>query len=67
MIEFKRDVKKFTKRKGEKFQQYRHNKLREELNIHVYLCDTVEQAKAILNYERQHNELSGRAFPEYQL
>jgi len=64
MIEFKRDVNKFTKRKGEKLQRYTHDKLRER-GIHVYVCDTVAQAKVIFLYEYKMYKIGGRGFIPY--
>ena len=51
-IEFKREGKadKFGRRKGEKFQKYRHSELRKR-GIHVYLVDDIHQAKEIFHYE----------------
>lgn len=64
MIEFKRDASKFTRRKGEKLQKHTHDKLRER-GIHVYLCDTVVQAKIIFSYERNMYRLGGLGFRPY--
>jgi len=49
-IEFKRNNKRFGKRVGEKFQAYTHDKLRKR-GFHVYLVDSLEQAKTIFEYE----------------
>jgi len=64
MIEFKRDVSKFTKRKGEKLQQHIHEELRAR-GIHVYLCDTVKQAKAIFHYELRMSVVDEGSFYPY--
>lgn len=65
MIEFKRDADSFGKRTGEKFQRYRHNKLRDQ-GMHVYLCDTLKEAKAIYAYELAMNISHCRTFEPYQ-
>lgn len=66
LIEFKRDKKTFTKRKGEKLQAYTHDQLRSR-EIHVYLCDTVYQAITIFHYEVYHCEKAGTKFEPYLL
>lgn len=63
-IEFKRDNKKFGKRKGEKLQNHIHKKLRDR-GFHVYLVDSSHEAKAIFEYELE-NARKYKPFPEYR-
>lgn len=55
-IEFKRKGKRkhFGKRQGETYQSYIHKKLREK-GTHVYLVETLEEAKKVFTYEVLNN------------
>lgn len=51
-IEFKRDVKKFGKREGEKYQNHIHRKLRHR-GFNVHLADNLDHAKEIFQTEME--------------
>ena len=62
-IEFKRCVKTSGLRQGEKYQNYIHKKLRLR-GFHVYLLDSIKEAKKVLNYELSHAHMLETSFKE---
>ena len=67
-IEFKREgkVDKFGKRQGEKYQKHTHRKLKKK-GHHVYLVDTLEQAKEIFHYELMESLRPSKVFKELKI